>query len=482
MNTIRISNSARLLLAVVLTLGIALPAAAESAAELLERGLYTEETVGDLDAAIEIYSRVVENAEANRPHVAQAQFRLGICHLKRGNDAAARAALDNLIREFPEQQQLVAQARERLATVQPALALGLVPWQDGESLDYQISLTTGKVIGSLHLGAQSTVVEGIAAWLLEQRKFAVTAASNHGVSRILVHRHSQQPISSTFRHGVLGNAEATYGVDGVEVRGGAADTHVDGDVQVYDNEQSLHLMRLLPLAAGYKVKISFLPTWAPEIIEAEIEVLGEETCTVPAGEFECFKVQIDTGQTVWISTSAERYPLKIVGGGAIIELAKIDRIEPGAPVTLDLTDFGFSVTLPEGWWSHEMPRPDKSNSTAVRLLDAAGAGLNSLEVDRCPHGRCPGLLENAKRELAGAERRFEGYQVRQDSWSERTIDGRPLISFVGDFERDGNPWVQYRLYTFVEKVRLEFIFRTPLEKFAGLQAAFDSVVEGIAKE
>ena len=77
MNAKRTPRIAPILLATAIALGVALPAAAESAAELLEKGIYTEQTVGDLAAAIEIYTRVVENTEANRPHAAQAQFRLG---------------------------------------------------------------------------------------------------------------------------------------------------------------------------------------------------------------------------------------------------------------------------------------------------------------------------------------------------------------------------------------------------------------------
>ena len=54
----------------------------------------------------------------------------------------------------------MAQAREQLAAAQPALALGPVPWEDGESLRYSIALPTGKVIGSMYLGAESTEVDG----------------------------------------------------------------------------------------------------------------------------------------------------------------------------------------------------------------------------------------------------------------------------------------------------------------------------------
>ncbi len=487
MNAKRTPKIAPVLLATAIALGIAVPAAAESAAELLEKGIYTEQTVGDLTAAIEIYKRVVENAETNRRHVAQAQFRLGVCYLKKGSDAEARVALETLIREFPEQEQLVAQAREQLKAVQPALALEPVPWKDGEFLEYRISLATGKVIGALYLMAESTVVDGIESWQLELRKFAITAANNYGVSRVLVDRHTQRPISSTFRHGILGNADATYGPDGVEITGGATDTRVDSDQDVYDNEQSMHLLRMLPFELGYKATINFLPSWVGVIVEVGLEVTGKEICQVPAGDFDCYAVAIEVGQpaqqqTQWYSTGPERHLLKVRAGGVFIELAEIGRTEPGGAVAFSLEDLGLSGILPTGWLPYEHRTPGRADKAMVRFLDPEVETISAIEVDRCPHGNCPSLKKTAERELSGAQERFEAYELREGSWTERTIEGRPAISFVGDYIRDGKPWVQYRLYTMTDDLRLEFIFRTPTDRFEGLRAAFDSVAENLKAE
>ncbi len=64
---------------VLLSGGLAM---ADSLAERLERGIYTEETVGDLDAAKDIYQQIVADAESDRVVAAQAQFRLAQCLLK----------------------------------------------------------------------------------------------------------------------------------------------------------------------------------------------------------------------------------------------------------------------------------------------------------------------------------------------------------------------------------------------------------------
>ena len=54
---------------------------ADSPSELLEKGIFSEETKGDLDEAIKIYRQILADAKANRGFVAQAQYRLGQCLL-----------------------------------------------------------------------------------------------------------------------------------------------------------------------------------------------------------------------------------------------------------------------------------------------------------------------------------------------------------------------------------------------------------------
>jgi Tol biopolymer transport system component len=82
--------------------------------ELLEKAIFTEETVGDLDAAMELYEQIVARTDADRTYGAQAQYRLALCLLKKGNSDDAVAALQKLAADFPKQELLVEQARVRL--------------------------------------------------------------------------------------------------------------------------------------------------------------------------------------------------------------------------------------------------------------------------------------------------------------------------------------------------------------------------------
>src|SRR5215510_8591483 len=90
---------------------------AASLAEILEKGIYTEETKGELKAATEIYRQIVDDPAAQRSLMAQAQLRLGLCQLKLGNKPQAISALDRLTQEFPDKDKLLAIVEQQMPQV-----------------------------------------------------------------------------------------------------------------------------------------------------------------------------------------------------------------------------------------------------------------------------------------------------------------------------------------------------------------------------
>ena len=139
-------TSLRILITAALVAGYPLATRAESASpsELLEKGIYTEETKGDLDGAIAIYQQLVAEANVNRSLAAQAQFRLGECLVKKNHNVEATAAFQKLIHDYPNEKELIAQARVYLPK---QLEFGPVPWVDGERMQLNITLASGADIG-----------------------------------------------------------------------------------------------------------------------------------------------------------------------------------------------------------------------------------------------------------------------------------------------------------------------------------------------
>jgi len=108
-----------ILIVAVLALGVCLCVQAEDASVLLEKGLYLEETAGDLDKAIEVYQQIIKETDANRRYVAEAYYRLGMCYLKKQDKDRATEMLGKVTAAYSDQTELAEAARAELAKLQP---------------------------------------------------------------------------------------------------------------------------------------------------------------------------------------------------------------------------------------------------------------------------------------------------------------------------------------------------------------------------
>lgn len=108
---------------------------AAPASVLLEQGIYTEETVGDLPRAIEIYSEIVADNQANRKYVAEALFRMGRCYESSGQTKLALEELKKLVDQYPDQEELVKRANRMIAELSPP---PLFPELEGCRLKYAV--------------------------------------------------------------------------------------------------------------------------------------------------------------------------------------------------------------------------------------------------------------------------------------------------------------------------------------------------------
>jgi Tol biopolymer transport system component len=95
----------------------------QSAEQLYQSGIYKEEVEGQLEKAIEIYQTIVKQFPGNREIAAKAQLHIGLCYEKLGLKEAEKA-FQKVISDFPEQQEAVKLAREKLSLL-PAVRAAL---------------------------------------------------------------------------------------------------------------------------------------------------------------------------------------------------------------------------------------------------------------------------------------------------------------------------------------------------------------------
>ncbi len=96
------------------------------AENLYQEGLMQMEGRGDYKKALEIFGQITKDFSGNRRVAAQAQFQTGVCYEKLGK-AEAQKAYEQTISKYPDQADLVAQARARLSALSAAMETGHGP-------------------------------------------------------------------------------------------------------------------------------------------------------------------------------------------------------------------------------------------------------------------------------------------------------------------------------------------------------------------
>src|SRR5713226_6464693 len=93
-------------------------------AEVLMQAAHQKQLVeGQLEEAIQLYKRILQEHAGNRAVAAKALLEMGQCYEKLGN-TEARKAYERLLRDYGDQNEAAAQARARLAALTGNLASG----------------------------------------------------------------------------------------------------------------------------------------------------------------------------------------------------------------------------------------------------------------------------------------------------------------------------------------------------------------------
>src|SRR5450756_684579 len=296
--------------AMIAVLLLAAPANAQSAADLLQKGIHAQETVGDVDSAIQIFRQVAASPAANKVLAAQAQYQLVVCMLQKGDRAAARKELDLLARNFPDQPDLATKARKLVPdgdTLLPA------PW--GEFEGSQLNLKRDGVFTGEYLHYSVDPRPKRPGWPDNPQavvlRWELTAKNTNRWAQVDVDRDSQRPLAKPELHSNddLGDPVAAA------ISGPAVDI-----------EQSVFLMRRLPLAPGFKANLNTQPFTLASKVKSpvEIAVTGIEAVQTTAGKFNCYKVTMPAiGQTFWIGVEGARPLVKLQAGHVEAELVKV---------------------------------------------------------------------------------------------------------------------------------------------------------------
>ncbi|MCP4612856.1 MAG: tetratricopeptide repeat protein [Planctomycetes bacterium] len=135
---------------------------AKSAGALLQEGLYAEEVDGDIDAAIKIYEKLIAEGSAQRSHVAQGMYRLGMCYLKKQDEQRAKEIFGKLVDNYSDQTKVVNKVKPLLEELGNADPAALMP---PETLVYIETGSPGRQIETILNMLKGTPLENPLAML-----------------------------------------------------------------------------------------------------------------------------------------------------------------------------------------------------------------------------------------------------------------------------------------------------------------------------
>ncbi len=409
------------------------PAPTGSIAELMELGIYSEETKGDIDAAMQVYQQILADTQATKSLAAQALFRLALCHDKKGDLAAATAACEKLIQDYPAEKDLVAAASEYLTD---GAALLPAPWGDEEQVDYDIKLASGVTIGFGRYEVRRASLDGRPIWQFDSLQLAGQIAR----SRTQTEVDSMKPISCDWRTQLMGSAYTRYANGKAEItvaKAGTRSVDLPAGV-VYDNEECLQLIRRLPLAVGYKRTLTVFVGLGGQSVPVALSVVGTEKIDVPAGSFECLKTELKLPngvQTFWFANDARRYLIKFEAGMVAALTTAIRNQIPQGPVTMTEPTLGYSVTVPAGWIARKDVSPEHADQPSLMVVDQDGIAATIVKViPKAKFGaeQIASLRALADNQIAAGKKFTTEFNVHEDSWKDAAVDGQPALSFVAD--------------------------------------------------
>ena len=215
--------------------------------------------------------------------------------------------------------------------IKPGTGLGLLeePWVDGDECTMSIKAANTDVeIGTLTYSFDKVDYNGKKCWKIEgDQKIAVAGADQKTI--VVADCESYLPVTG-YTKNALGEFSAEYNDENVILKvAGKDEKNIPSNGLVFDNEQVLMMMRMLPLSEGYSCKFKIFPVISGLVTECEISVLGLETIDSSSGEYECYKVSLKCNfngssilnHTAWVEKGVKRNLVKYDAGTAVMMLA-----------------------------------------------------------------------------------------------------------------------------------------------------------------
>ncbi|MBK1878569.1 hypothetical protein [Pelagicoccus mobilis] len=315
----------------------------------LEQAIYLHEGEADLGKAAQAYRGILEESELVDSIAAETSYRLAMVYLDQGKQALAMKLLSDLVENYPEESQWVAEAE---AVLPKKFVPEITPWEDGERTYYDWLMPTGDLVGRSFSTIYSYEWEGRELWRKETR----FVLNGHRSTAVEFDKKTFNTAYGRMNLEKMGNCRAWYAEDGrsvnVEYSKTGKSSSFDFNQRVYDNEQAVDLMRQIPIELGYRMAKKIFVSFSGMPIDITFEIKSIEELDTALGHLECYEVEIDMQvqkQSVIFTADERRIPVIYKVGGVEAHLTKVETVNFDAPRLYENEKHGFSLEVPAAW-------------------------------------------------------------------------------------------------------------------------------------
>jgi len=180
-----------------------------------------------------------------------------------------------------------------------------IPWRGNQSLSYQLKDNDGLIIGR---GTLLVVPKGETLNLAQ----AFESGSNRDETSVAVDGRTLKPISASrriFTPDDETSLEVTYTAEGAIIKQDEKQSGLSVPEHAYDNDTSLFLWSTVDFREGYEASYVTIITNRRSRQTVTLRVTGKERVRVPAGEFDCWRLEIETSnakQVAWYADTPAR--------------------------------------------------------------------------------------------------------------------------------------------------------------------------------
>lgn len=300
----------------------------------LERGVSLMQDDTKIEEALKEFEQVLLVDENSKKLAAEAHYRMAECYLKLGHKEKAQEHVETLREDYQAENKWV----EKSVHLLPSGPNFIEPtWGDGELATYEVKLPNGTVVGHFLSGVKAVKKGSEKIWT----GYFTRTGGGFSQSRVDFSSKTMKPIQVHSYMESNGEFRTHFKEDGSwEVENllnsrKTASGQAKPGMLLFDNDQSIHLLRLLPNEIGEEVALPIVVAFmGGHELNFTLKATAHETVSTTAGKFDCVKYESNINQDFWVQRDGPRHLVKMSLIGATLELSKLDLNWNGNEATL----------------------------------------------------------------------------------------------------------------------------------------------------